>query len=49
MGNIVGLIPQDEKTVNVCPHCGKEYKTAEALAKHIKDKHPKAAAGHQEQ
>ena len=23
-----------------CPHCGKEYKTAEGLEKHIKDKHP---------
>ena len=22
-----------------CPHCGKEYKTAEGLEKHIKDKH----------
>ena len=23
----------------ICPHCGKEYKTAEGLEKHIKDKH----------
>jgi len=27
----------------VCPYCGKEYKTEEALAKHIETKHPEAA------
>ena len=26
--------------VYACPHCGKEYKTPDALAKHIQDKHP---------
>lgn len=25
---------------HVCPHCGKTYKSAEALAKHILEKHP---------
>lgn len=25
---------------NVCPHCGRAYKSAEALAKHILEKHP---------
>lgn len=39
MGKIVGLV-FDEAEKLVCPYCGKEYKTAEALAKHIKDKHP---------
>ena len=47
MAKIIGLIfpgeapnaePAAEKPT--CPHCGKEYKTAEGLEKHIKDKHP---------
>ncbi|MEG2096805.1 MAG: C2H2-type zinc finger protein [Pseudoflavonifractor sp.] len=29
----------------VCPYCGKECKTEEALAKHIETKHPEAAGG----
>lgn len=40
----IGLIDDDsaqESTdVFVCPFCGKEYKSAESMAKHIKDKHP---------
>lgn len=44
MGKIVGLV-FDEAPASVCPHCGKTYKTPEALAKHIKDKHPEAANG----
>ena len=44
MGKIVGLT-FNEAPALVCPHCGKTYKTPEALAKHIKDKHPEAANG----
>ncbi len=44
MGKIVGLV-FDEAPASVCPHCGKTYKTPEALAKHIKDKHSEAANG----
>lgn len=43
MGKIVGLVFAEETAKLACPHCGKEYKTGEALAKHIKDKHPDAA------
>lgn len=43
MARTVGMIlserePQAEKFV--CPHCGKEYKSAAALRTHVKDKHP---------
>lgn len=38
MGKIVGLV--FEKPSFVCPVCGKEYKSEEALNKHIADKHP---------
>ena len=44
MGKIVGLT-FDEPSAMVCPRCGKTYKTPEALAKHIKEKHPDAANG----
>ena len=27
-----------------CPHCGKEYKSQTALAKHIEEKHQEAAS-----
>lgn len=43
MGKIVGLVFEETTARLACPHCGKEYKTGEALAKHIKDKHPDAA------
>lgn len=39
MGKIIGLVFQDE---HICPHCGKAYKSAETLAKHIEDKHTDA-------
>ena len=46
MSKIVGLTftgsaPSEGPTAEkfTCPHCGKEYKTAEGLEKHIKDKH----------
>ncbi len=45
MGKIVGLTFEEEAAKLPCPHCGKEYKTEEAMAKHIKDKHPEAAGG----
>lgn len=34
----------DEKPADVfiCPHCGKEYKTAAALKAHCKKEHPDA-------
>ncbi|MDY3019492.1 MAG: C2H2-type zinc finger protein [Oscillospiraceae bacterium] len=44
MGKTVGLT-FDEAPAHACPHCGKAYKTPEALAKHIKDKHPEAVGG----
>ena len=44
MAKIVGLT-FTEAPANVCPHCGKAYKTLEALAKHIKDKHPGVGGG----
>jgi len=44
MGKIVGLTFA-EAPAHVCPHCGKAYKTPEALAKHIKDKHPEESGG----
>lgn len=43
MGKIVGLT-FDEVEALTCPHCGKEYKSPSALAKHIKEMHPEAAA-----
>lgn len=39
MGKIVGLV-FEEKTKVSCPQCGKEYATAEGLAKHISKEHP---------
>lgn len=48
MGKIVGLT-FDVAPALVCPHCGKAYKTPDALDKHIKDKHPEAAGGSLEQ
>lgn len=46
MAKIIGLIfpgeaPNAEPAAEkfVCPHCGKEYKSKDSLAKHIKDKH----------
>ena len=41
MGKVVGLVFRDEQTY-ICPHCGKTYKSAEMLAKHIEDKHSDA-------
>lgn len=38
MGKIVGLV--FEKPSFACPVCGKEYKSEDALNKHIADKHP---------
>lgn len=44
MRKIVGLVFAEETAKLACPHCDKKYKTREALAKHIKDKCPDAAA-----
>lgn len=43
MGKTVGLVFAVSSAKRTCPHCRKEYKTGEALAKHIKDKHSDAA------
>lgn len=43
MGLIVGLTFK-ENAVLACPHCGKEYKNAAALDKHIKETHPEASS-----
>lgn len=43
MGRIIGLtFPREDAAPECvqCPHCEKTYATTEALAKHIKDKHP---------
>ena len=48
MARIVGLVFPEAVPIEepesaekfICPHCSKEYKTAEGLEKHIKDKHP---------
>lgn len=42
MGKIVGLIFPDETAAEIfrCPHCEKEYKSAQALEKHLREKHP---------
>ena len=48
MARVVGLVFPEAVPIEepesaekfICPHCGKEYKTAEGLEKHIKDKHP---------
>ena len=37
---IVGMILPPEEPAYVCPHCGKNYKSEAALAKHLQDKHP---------
>lgn len=43
MAKTVGLTFKDpavEAEKYPCPVCGKEYKSQESLARHIKDKHP---------
>ncbi|MEG1396090.1 MAG: C2H2-type zinc finger protein [Oscillospiraceae bacterium] len=47
MGKIVGLTFAEEAPTEklACPHCAKEYKSAEALADHIKKKHPAPGLG----
>ena len=43
MAKIVGLtFAPATPVVYSCPHCGKEYKTEDGLAKHIAEKHPEA-------
>lgn len=45
MGKIIGLTFQETPSTSAekCPHCGKAYKSREALEKHIQDKHPETA------
>ena len=47
MAKTVGLTfkvaPAAEAEKFTCPICGKEYKSKDALAKHIKEKHPEGA------
>ncbi len=43
MGKVTGLIFTD--AAHTCPACGKEYKSREALEKHLRDKHAKTPAG----
>lgn len=45
MARTVGLLLTEEKTEErqeayVCPHCGKEYKSASALKAHVTKNHP---------
>lgn len=42
MGRIIGLTFPASAEKYICPHCGKEYKRADTLDQHIKDKHPDA-------
>lgn len=46
MATIVGLTFKEPiaPEVYTCPHCGKEYKTEDGLAKHIQEKHPDGAS-----
>ena len=45
MAKIVGLtFAPAAPAVYSCPHCGKEYKTEDGLAKHIAEKHPEEGA-----
>lgn len=37
MGKIIGLVIKDKKCI--CPHCGREYKSEDALNKHIEKEH----------
>ena len=52
MSRTVGLTFPTEAAESVekfaCPHCGKRYKSQEALEKHIRDKHSEAAEPPQE-
>lgn len=44
MARIVGLIiAREEPERFVCPHCGKEYKTAQALKNHVQKSHRKVS------
>ena len=36
---IVGMILPPEEPAYICPHCGKNYKSEAAFAKHLQDKH----------
>lgn len=36
---IVGMILPPEEPAYICPHCGKNYKSEVAFAKHLQDKH----------
>lgn len=47
MGKITGLVfPSGEGEKKfVCPQCGKAYKSAENLEKHVAENHPKAPDG----
>lgn len=42
----IGLIndeePQETPAAFVCPHCGKEYKSAAGLKSHVEKEHPDA-------
>lgn len=46
MAKIVGLTFNEPAAPDMykCPYCGKEYKTEDGLAKHIKEKHSDDAA-----
>lgn len=39
---IVGMILPPEEPAYICPHCGKNYKSEAAFAKHLQDKHTEA-------
>ena len=41
---IVGMILPPEEPAYICPHCGKNYKSEAAFAKHLQDKHTEATA-----
>lgn len=44
MAKIVGLVFEKNQT-HICPYCGRPYKSAEALDRHINDKHKDATNG----
>ena len=42
IGLLTDDVPQGSPAAFVCPHCGKEYKTAAAMKAHVKKEHPDA-------
>lgn len=44
MGKIVGLVLPENASWYTCPHCGRAYKSEDAMRKHLREKHGESAA-----